>query len=65
MRKEGKIFLRKEGHMKRIGIIGLGMLGYAVTKHLLDLNFQVTGYNRTLSKAKVLERRWIKRCFFT
>ena len=41
--------------MKRIGIIGLGMLGHAVTKHLLDLKFQVTGFNRTLSKAKILE----------
>ena len=42
--------------MKRIGIVGLGMLGYAVTKHLLDLEFQVTGFNRTLSKTKVLEK---------
>ena len=41
--------------MKRIGIIGLGMLGHAIAKHLLDLKFQVTGYNRTLSKSKVLE----------
>ena len=42
--------------MKRIGVIGLGMLGNAVTKHLLDLGFEVTGYNRTLTKAKVLEK---------
>ena len=42
--------------MKKIGIVGLGMLGNAVTKHLLDLGFEVTGYNRTLSKAKVLEQ---------
>ena len=41
--------------MTRIGIIGLGMLGHAVTRHLLDKKFQVTGYNRTLSKSKILE----------
>ena len=41
--------------MRRIGIVGLGMLGHAVTKHLLDSKFQVTGYNRTLSKSKVLQ----------
>ena len=41
--------------MTRIGIIGLGMLGHAVSRHLLDMKFQVTGYNRTSSKSKVLE----------
>ena len=41
--------------MTRIGIIGLGMLGHAVSRHLLDMKFQVTGDNRTSSKSKVLE----------
>ena len=41
--------------MKRIGIVGLGMLGQAIAKHLLDLKFQVTGYNRTVSKSKILQ----------
>jgi len=36
--------------MKKIGIIGLGMLGNAVALHLLDLGFEVTVYNRTKEK---------------
>ena len=36
--------------MKKIGIIGLGMLGNAITLHLLDLGFEVTVYNRTKEK---------------
>ncbi len=36
--------------MKKIGIIGLGMLGNAVALHLLDLGFEVTVYNRTEEK---------------
>lgn len=37
--------------MKKIGIIGLGMLGNAITLHLLDSGFEVTVYNRTKEKA--------------
>ena len=33
--------------MKKIGIIGLGMLGNAVALHLLDSGFEVTVFNRT------------------
>ena len=36
--------------MKKIGIIGLGMLGNAVALHLLDSGFEVTAYNRTKEK---------------
>lgn len=36
--------------MKKIGIIGLGMLGNAITLHLLDSGFEVTVYNRTKEK---------------
>jgi len=36
--------------MKKIGIIGLGMLGNAVALHLLDSGFEVTVYNRTKEK---------------
>jgi 3-hydroxyisobutyrate dehydrogenase and related beta-hydroxyacid dehydrogenases len=36
--------------MKRIGIIGLGMLGNAVALHLIDSGFEVTAYNRTKEK---------------
>ncbi len=36
--------------MKKIGIIGLGMLGNAVALHLLESGFEVTVYNRTEEK---------------
>ena len=36
--------------MIKIGIIGLGMLGNAITLHLLDSGFEVTVYNRTKEK---------------
>jgi len=41
--------------MKKIGIIGLGMLGNAVAVHLLDSGFEVTVYNRT--KEKTIQTR--------
>ena len=41
--------------MKRIGIIGLGMLGNAVALHLIDSGFEVTAHNRT--KEKTLESK--------
>ena len=36
--------------MKKVGIVGLGMLGNAVALHLLDSGFNVTVYNRTKEK---------------
>ncbi len=36
--------------MKKIGIIGLGMLGNAVALHLLDSGFKVTAFNRNKDK---------------
>ena len=39
--------------MKKVGIIGLGMLGNAVALHLLDSGFEITVYNR--SKEKTLQ----------
>jgi len=36
--------------VKKIGIIGLGMLGNAVALHLVDSGFEVTVYNRTKEK---------------
>ena len=36
--------------MKKIGIIGLGMLGNAVALHLLDSGFEVTVFNRSKDK---------------
>lgn len=36
--------------MKKIGIVGLGMLGNTVALHLLDLGFEVTVFNRNKDK---------------
>ena len=41
--------------MKRIGVIGLGMLGNAVALHLVDSGFEVTAYNRTKEKTSELK----------
>ncbi len=41
--------------MKKIGIIGLGMLGNAIALHLIDSGFEVTVYNRT--KEKTIQTR--------
>ncbi|HEU5441926.1 MAG TPA: NAD(P)-dependent oxidoreductase [Ktedonobacterales bacterium] len=45
-----------------LGFIGLGAMGSRVTKRLLDAGYQVTGYNRTRSKAQWLVdagMRWV------
>jgi len=46
--------------MKKIGIIGLGMLGNAVALHLLDLGFEVTVYNRTKEKTTQAKEKGAK-----
>jgi len=46
--------------MKKIGIIGLGMLGNAVALHLLELGFEVTVYNRTKEKTLQAKTRGAK-----
>jgi len=43
--------------MKRIGLIGTGMLGTAVGLHLLESGFQVTAYNRTAEKTENLKNK--------
>jgi 3-hydroxyisobutyrate dehydrogenase-like beta-hydroxyacid dehydrogenase len=40
--------------MAKLGFIGLGVMGGRVVKRLLDAGHQVTGYNRTRSKAQWL-----------
>ena len=46
--------------IKKIGIIGLGMLGNAVASHLIDSGFEVTVYNRTKEKALQLKEKGAK-----
>jgi 3-hydroxyisobutyrate dehydrogenase len=43
--------------LKKIGIIGTGMLGNAIALHLLDSNFKVTAYNRTKDKTLQLKEK--------
>lgn len=43
--------------MKKIGIIGLGMLGNAVALHLVDSGYEVTAYNRTKEKSLELKEK--------
>ncbi|MDH3394559.1 MAG: NAD(P)-dependent oxidoreductase [Nitrosopumilus sp.] len=46
--------------IKKIGIIGLGMLGNAVALHLINSGFEVTVYNRTKEKAQQLKEKGAK-----
>lgn len=43
--------------MKKIGIIGLGMLGNAVALHLVDSGYEVTAYNKTKEKTTELKEK--------
>ena len=43
--------------MKKIGIIGLGMLGNAVAVHLVNSGYEVTAYNRTKEKSLELKEK--------
>ena len=43
--------------MKKIGIIGLGMLGNAVALHLVNSGYEVTAYNRTKEKSLELKEK--------
>ena len=40
--------------MARLGFIGLGTMGGPMVQRLLDAGHQVTGYNRTRSRAQWL-----------
>lgn len=51
---------KEDDKMKRIGIIGTGMLGNAVALHLLDVGFQVIAFNRTKAKTNLLKEKGAK-----
>ena len=40
--------------MAKLGFVGLGLMGSRIVKRLLDAGYQVSGYNRTRSKAESL-----------
>ena len=40
--------------MAKVGYVGLGVMGGGVARRLLEAGHEVTGYNRTRSKAEAL-----------
>ena len=48
--------------MKKIGFIGLGIMGAAMAGHLMDAGYELNVYNRTRSKADALVARGAKYC---
>ena len=46
--------------MKKIGFIGLGIMGAAMAGHLMDAGYELSVYNRTKSKADELVARGAK-----
>jgi len=46
--------------MKRIGIIGVGLLGSAVASRLLEGSFEVTGYDTRPKQVKALQAKGLK-----
>ena len=46
--------------MKKIGFIGLGIMGAAMAGHLMDAGYELTVYNRTKAKADALVARGAK-----
>ena len=48
--------------MKKIGFIGLGIMGAAMAGHLMDAGYELSVYNRTKSKADTLVARGAKYC---
>ena len=43
--------------MKKIGLVGTGMLGNAVGLHLLESEYQLTVYNRSMEKTNELKKK--------
>ena len=48
--------------MKKIGFIGLGIMGAAMAGHLMDAGYELSVYNRTKSKADALVARGARWC---
>ena len=48
--------------MKKVGVIGLGIMGFSMATHLIKAGFELYVYNRTAGKSKPLEELGAKRC---
>ena len=48
--------------MKKIGVIGLGIMGFSMAQNLLKAGFEVYVYNRTAGKSKLLEDQGAIKC---
>ncbi|EJP33732.1 NADP oxidoreductase coenzyme F420-dependent [Selenomonas sp. FOBRC9] len=48
--------------MKKIGFIGLGLMGAPMAGHLMDAGYELSVYNRTKSKADALVARGARYC---
>lgn len=48
--------------MKKIGVVGLGIMGQPMAGHLLNAGYEVFVYNRTASKAEPLIKKGAKVC---
>ena len=48
--------------MKKIGFIGLGIMGASMAGHLIDAGYELSVYNRTKSKAEPLTARGARYC---
>ena len=48
--------------MKKIGFIGLGIMGAAMAEHLMDAGYELSVYNRTKAKADTLIARGAVYC---
>ena len=48
--------------MKKIGFIGLGIMGAAMAGHLIDAGYELSVYNRTKRKAEPLLARGARYC---
>ena len=48
--------------MNKIGVVGLGIMGFPMARHLIQAGFEVFVYNRTEGKSKPLEELGAKRC---
>jgi len=54
--RQGKfLYVSRRGTMRRIGVIGVGLLGSAVASRLLQRDFEVTGYDTRPEQLKGLD----------